>query len=87
MRARLTVIAGLMAVSSAALAEPPKNPPVSPAAPRKAPEVVLASAETAHPPVSENPQQSVAASAKRRVARVTTCRCGGPQADPDSQEQ
>ncbi|NUR14428.1 MAG: hypothetical protein HOQ20_21680 [Bradyrhizobium sp.] len=87
MRARLTVIAMFVALGSTAVAEPPKNAPVSPATPRKAPEVVLASAETAHAPAPESPQQSAAASTKRRVARVTTCRCGDPQLDPETQEQ
>jgi hypothetical protein len=38
-----------------------------------------------HAPVLEAKPNT--APAKRRVARVTTCRCGDPQVEPDSQEQ
>jgi hypothetical protein len=87
MRARVIVIAAMMTVGSAALADPPKDPQASASSPQKpAAEVVLASADTARAPVPETARPNTAP-AKRRVARVTTCRCGDPQVDPDTQEQ
>jgi hypothetical protein len=86
MRAHLTMIAAMLA-GSAALAEPPKSQPAPPRSAQKAPaEVILASAETTHAPSPDAGQPNVAP-AKRRIARVTTCRCGDPQPDPTSQEQ
>jgi hypothetical protein len=81
MTARLMIIAAaaLMAGTSAT-AEPAKpdnqqaNPPSRPPA-----ALVLASAEEAQPqaPAADQPSP---APVKHRAARVTTCRCGDPQA-------
>ena len=87
MRARLTMIAAILTIGSAAAAEPPKNQPAPTASPPKAPaEVVLASAERTHAPAPESVQPN-AAPAKRRPVRVTTCRCGDQQVDADNQDQ
>jgi hypothetical protein len=82
----LTILATALIAGTAA-AEPPKGAPAK-AAEAKPPaaEVVLASAETAHAAASQT-AESNGAPVKRRVARVTTCRCGDPQVEPDSQEQ
>jgi hypothetical protein len=87
MRARLTVIAAILTIGSAAFAEPPKSQPAPPPSMQKSPaEVILASAEGTHAPNADAGQPN-AVPAKRRIARVTTCRCGDPQPDPESQEQ
>ena len=82
MYARLTVIAALtMVMGNPLLAEPAKSrdpqPHAQPATPPAA--VVLASAETiaASPPSADQPTAPVK---RPRTARVTTCRCGGQQA-------
>jgi hypothetical protein len=87
MRALVTVIAAMLTVGSAALAEPPKNQPAPSPSAQKAPaEVILASAETTHASAPDAGQPN-AAPTKRRIARVTSCRCGDPQPDAESQEQ
>lgn len=84
MRARLTMIAGLLVIGTAASAEPQKVSPVRPAPqPTK---IVLASADTVRAPTPALAKTSTA-SAKRRAGRVTTCRCGDPASNPDSQNQ
>jgi len=81
----LTMLAAVLIAGSAA-AQPPKNMAAKPTTAKPRPvEVVFAAAETPHAPLPDS--QPSAAPAKRRVARVTTCRCGDPQTDPDSQEQ
>jgi hypothetical protein len=81
----LTILASALIAGSAA-AEPPKRAAAAPAEAKPRPaEVVFAAAETPHAPAPD--AQPSAAPAKRRVARVTTCRCGDPQTAPDSQEQ
>jgi hypothetical protein len=85
MEKALTILAVMLLTGSAA-AEPPKSPATKPAEAKPGPaEVVLSSAEMSHAPVLEAKPNT--APAKRRVARVTTCRCGDPQVEPDSQEQ
>jgi hypothetical protein len=87
MRARLTVIAAMLTVGSAALAEPPKSQAAPPPSTQKSPaEVILASADTTHAPNPDAGQPN-AGPAKRRIARVTTCRCGDAQPESESQEQ
>lgn len=83
MRVRRTMIAALIATGSAAFAEPPKS-----ASPRPASEpvrIVLASADlvTTAGPASTKP----ATPAKRRMGRVTTCRCGDQLPESPSQQQ
>jgi hypothetical protein len=89
MRTRFTVIAAAMlgAATVAIAAEPAKAPGASAAqAPAHPSPVVLASADRvvgASAPAQANP-----APIKRpRAARVTSCRCGDPQAQPDEQDQ
>jgi len=84
---RVTLIAAAMMIGSAVAAEAPRGgtPTAVPLQSGRT-EVVLASAEAIHAPAPEAAQPSPAP-AKRRIARVTTCRCGDPQPDPDSQDQ
>ena len=85
MHVRFVLIAATLISTGAFAADAPK-PPVQPAAQPQAgsPPVVLASAEDVRAP--SNADQQNATPAKRpRVARVTTCRCGGQEADTASQ--
>jgi hypothetical protein len=84
MHVRLGLIgaATLFGAAAALAAEPAKQPAKAPAQaqPRSAP-VVLASADPVQAPA---PQAKPAAQPKHaRVARVTTCRCGDPQVQPE----
>jgi hypothetical protein len=85
---RLSMIAlGAFAICGAAVAEPPKAAPAKPAQTQARPtQIVLASAEQVRGTSPEIPQAN-SAPAKRRTPRVTTCRCGDPQANPENQEQ
>lgn len=85
---RLSMIAlGTVAIGGAAMAEPPKGAPAKPAqTPARATQIVLASAEQVRG-TSPEAAQANSAPAKRRVPRVTTCRCGDPQAAPENQDQ
>jgi hypothetical protein len=80
MSARLTFIAAsALVLASAAVAGDPAKPDLNGAAASNQPhrDLVLASVETKAPsPVAE---AQTPAPIKRRVARVTTCRCGDPQ--------
>ena len=84
MHARFVLIAAATVMSTGAFAAEPSRPPVQPAAqpqPSTAP-VVLASADDVRAPSA--PDQQVTTPPKRpRIARVTTCRCGDPQAQPE----
>jgi hypothetical protein len=87
MRARLMVIAAVLTIGTPAGAEPPTADAARPAQPQPRPaEIVLAAAEPVRASRPDN-AQSGAAPVKHRVARVTTCRCGDQQVDPDSREQ
>jgi hypothetical protein len=89
MRTRPTVIAILLSLGAPAAAEPPvKRPPAqsAPIAQQQRDGIVLASAADAHAPAPAE-AQSPAVPAKRRIGRVTTCRCGDPQVETDTQEQ
>ena len=82
MYARLIVVAALtLTMGNPLLAEPAKTrdqqPQARPATPSAA--VVLASAETIRD-VAPSADQQAAPVKRPRVARVTTCRCGGQQA-------
>jgi hypothetical protein len=84
MRVRLTLIA---IFAGSASAEPPNDVQPAPGKPAKASvEIVLASADSAHAPTPASAQPTPTPP-KRRVARVTSCRCGDPAVGPDSQEQ
>ena len=85
MNARFILIAAAALMSASALAaepcegscaEPPAQPQHQPQ-----PQVVLASAEDAHAPTPADQQSPTPP--KRRIARVTTCRCGDQQAQPE----
>lgn len=85
MAARLVMIAAALSLSTGAFAADPARPDprTSQASAATAKDLVLASAEVKSPPPSTDPQ--LAAPAKRRTARVTTCRCGDPQLQNDQQ--
>jgi len=90
MRLSLTIIAALAIAGGAVSAEPAKNVPADGAKPSNAESrsatIVLASADAVRPTVESS--QPMPAGMKRRVApRVTTCRCGDPQTQPDPQDQ
>ena len=83
MYGRYLIIASALAFAGSAAAEPAKpaaKPVAQPATDRPA-AVVLASADQPVAPAVVTPAQ--AAPAKKRAARVTTCRCAGqtPQND------
>jgi hypothetical protein len=82
----VTIAAAAVALSTSAFAEPPKaakapqpTPPQSHSSP-----VVLASADQVVSPAPTSNQASPAP--KRRAMRVTTCRCGDPQAQQEEQQ-
>lgn len=83
MHARFIVIAVAALASTSAFAAEPAKPAPQPAA-RTQPRVVLASAEQVQTAAPAD-QQAVAPK-PHRIARVTTCRCGGQQAQPDEQQ-
>jgi hypothetical protein len=89
MHARFIVIAAATLMGASAFAAEPSKPAQQPSAqPQHAsPQVVLASA--AEVPVSaptEQQAQQAPTPPKKRVGRVTTCRCGDQQAQPDSRQ-
>ena len=86
MRASVIAVVALLMLAGPALAEPAKRDALKPVAEQKRPTtMVLASADTVRPPTS--PQANAEPAGKRVVPRVTTCRCGDPQPDPETQEQ
>ena len=86
MHARFVLIAAASLVSAQAFAADAPKAPVQPAAqPQSAPaSVVLASADEVRAPSADQPAP---APQKRRIARVTTCRCGGQEAASDAEAQ
>ena len=87
MRSPLTVIAGLVLIGSAAIAEPPKNAP-TPASPKAQPApIVLASVDPIRSPTADITKVAAEPAKRRITPRVTTCRCGEPQAPAESQDQ
>lgn len=86
MRAPIIAVALALMPGVAAAAEPAKSDSKPPATARPAPaKVVLASADDRHGRIAATLPDT--APAKRRVARVTTCRCGDPQPDEGQQDQ
>ena len=85
---RLSMIAlGAFAICGSAVAQPPKDAPAKPAQTQSRPtQIVLASAEQVREPSPEAVHAS-SAPARRARPRVTTCRCGDPQPDPENQDQ
>ncbi len=78
----IMIVAATLTSATVFAAEPSKPAPQSPARPELAPpKVVLASADVA--PASAPASQQAPATPKRRIGRVTTCRCGDQQAQPD----
>lgn len=83
---RLVLIAATSISTSAFAADAPKAPvqhavqSQNAAAP-----VVLASADPSRPAAAPEPQATP--SKPPRIGRVTTCRCGGQDADPDPEDQ
>lgn len=84
MIARSIVIAATLAGATAALAEPPKPQAQEAGEPSSRP-IVLASANAVKTPAVSADQQ--AAAKRPRVARVTTCRCGDPVPQDDSDQE
>jgi hypothetical protein len=82
MRVRFVLIAAASLAGGTAFAAEPVKPPAQPAAQRQpAPaQVVLASADELRvPSTTEQPQTAP----KRPRGRVTTCRCGDSEAQPE----
>ena len=86
MNARFVLIPAVLVSASAFAAEPPKAPvqPADQQQPAPA-QVVLASATDIH--ASTPDPHSPTANKRPRVARVTTCRCGGQDAEPPAQPE
>ncbi len=85
MRALLLTV--LMVTSTVAAAEPAKPVPASHALQEQRQAVVMfASNETARPAAAEAIQRGQTP-ANHRIARVTTCRCGDPQPDSDTESE
>jgi len=85
MLARFTLIAVASLTSVSAFAAEPTKAPVPVPAPTQQhpaqPQVVLASAEDVHAPATTD--QQAPTPPKHRAARVTSCRCGDQQAQPE----
>ncbi|MFL6850414.1 MAG: hypothetical protein ACJ8EH_06105 [Sphingomicrobium sp.] len=83
---RMPVLLFALSFAAAAAAEPPKvaaepkTPAPQPAA------IVLASADNVRSPAQGQSAKNPA-TGKRVTPRVTTCRCGDPQPEPDDQDQ
>jgi hypothetical protein len=80
----ILIAAAALTSASAFAAEPATKPPVQQSSqpePASA-HVMLASADDVQAPAPTADQQTPAPP-KRRLARVTTCRCGDQQAQPD----
>ena len=83
MHARFVLIAIASCVSGTAFSAEPAKPHVQPAAPQQpAPTQAMASADDVRVP-SATDQQAASAPKRPRVGRVTTCRCGDPQGQPE----
>ena len=81
----ILVAAATLLSTSAIAAEPAKTPKPAPAQPQPQPaQVVLASADQVRAPAPAG-QQQVPTPPKRRFARVTSCRCGDQQAQPEDE--
>jgi hypothetical protein len=92
MSARLTMIAaaalaiGTLTTHTAAFAEPARTQDHADQPANRPAAIVLASAESAQgQAAAPSADQPAPPQAKRRAARVTTCRCGDPQ--PEAQDQ
>jgi hypothetical protein len=89
MHARFVLIAATMLMSVNASAAEPSKPAQAPSAQPQhgSPQVVLASAaQVGSPAPADQQAQPAATPPKKRVGRVTTCRCGDQPPQPDSGE-
>ncbi|MGE5563461.1 MAG: hypothetical protein ACM3ZV_09140 [Bacillota bacterium] len=85
MTARFVLIAAASLFSASAIAADAPTAPVHPAVQPQSAPVVLASADQVRAPSAD---QQAPAQPKRRIARVTTCRCGDPQSsDAEAQPE
>jgi hypothetical protein len=94
MSARLMMIAaaaltiGALTIGTSAQAEPARTEDQANQPANRPAAIVLASAETAQAqgqaPATDQP--AAPAAKPRRAARVTTCRCGDPQPEPQDQQ-
>jgi len=83
MRIALMIVPALLAAATAAQCQPAKSETRLPAPPQlRIGQIVLASADDQ----ASAPQVTQPAPAKRRIVRVTTCRCGDPQAASETRE-
>jgi len=91
MRLPVTAFAALLAIGGAAVAEPPKTAPAArtpPSQPEQRPgQIVLASADVLSPPTDGTVHPATPAAKPRVTPRVTHCRCGDQQVDPETQDQ
>ena len=83
MRALLLTI--VIAIATPLAAESPK-PATPQAAQERRPVLTLASNDVPHPGVADSVQHGQPPF-NHRIARVTTCRCGDPQPDPESDSE
>ena len=85
MNARFVIFASAaLSAGAPVAADPPKVPPREIVQPHgQAREVVLAAADAVPTPTPAPDQQSPAAPKRPRFTRVTSCRCGDPQAQPE----
>lgn len=79
----ISIAAATAMAASAHAAEPAKPSPQPTPQVQQRPDVVLASAERLQAPASGDQQATTPK--PHRVARVTTCRCGDQQPEPDEQ--
>lgn len=86
MHARFVLFVAAALMSGQAFAAGPAKPApqAQPQPQHVTPQVVLASADDVHATPPSDPQAPSAP--KRRVARVTTCRCGDAAPQPDDQQ-
>jgi hypothetical protein len=85
MRAWLTFAAALSTIAVTAIADPARHDGSKPTKSQQHP-LVLASADAVH--ASRTPaRQNASPPAKPVAPRVTTCRCGDPDGQPDSDGQ
>src|SRR4051812_490452 len=85
MRALLPVL--LLTITSPLGAEPPKAAASHASASDQRPAVLVLASNDNGRPVQTGETQSPQEPVKHRIARVTTCRCGDPQPDPESEQQ
>lgn len=82
MHARLAIFAAATLIGSAAFAADPSSPPRNqPDQPQPRPAAIVLAAVDQVTPAEAEPQ--VQPAPRHRVARVTTCRCGDQQAQPE----